>query len=123
MRNDWVFVHPITRSSTTDIGGLMSASTHAEGTVRVFMIVWFWLLALTAVEVFLGYKQLELKLMLALLLGLSVVKAALIIAYFMHLRYERASMAAILMPALIMVIVLMNIFLPDSLRLLHMRPH
>jgi len=98
-------------------------SPHAEGTVRVFMIVWFWLLALTAVEVFLGYKQLELKLMLVLLLGLSVVKAALIIAYFMHLRYERASMAAILMPALIMVIVLMNIFLPDSLRLLHMRPH
>jgi cytochrome c oxidase subunit 4 len=87
------------------------------------MIVWFWLLALTAVEVFLGYEQLELKLMLVLLLGLSVVKAALIIAYFMHLRYERASMAAILMPALIMVIVLMNIFLPDSLRLLHMRPH
>jgi cytochrome c oxidase subunit IV len=100
-----------------------SEPTHAEGTVRVFMIVWFWLLALTAVEVFLGYKQLELKLMLVLLLGLSVVKAALIIAYFMHLRYERASMAAILMPALIMVIVLMNIFLPDSLRLLHMRPH
>ena len=100
-----------------------SKPTHAEGTVRVFMIVWFWLLALTAVEVFLGYEQLELKLMLVLLLGLSVVKAALIIAYFMHLRYERASMAAILMPALIMVIVLMNIFLPDSLRLLHMRPH
>lgn len=98
-------------------------SPHAEGTVRVFLIVWFWLLALTAVEVFLGYKQLELKVMLIMLMGLSVVKAGLIIAYFMHLRYERASMAAILMPALIMVIVLMNIFLPDSLRLLHMRPH
>jgi cytochrome c oxidase subunit 4 len=104
----------------------MSAPTehaHAEGTTRVFMIVWFWLLALTAVEVFLGYKQLELKLMLVLLMGLSVIKAALIIAYFMHLRYERASMAAILMPALVIVIVLMNIFLPDSIRLLHMRPH
>jgi len=87
------------------------------------MIVWFWLLALTGVEVFLGYKQLELKLMLVLLMGLSVVKAALIIAYFMHLRYEKASMAATLMPALVIVIVLMNIFLPDSLRLLHMRPH
>ena len=97
--------------------------THAEGTTRVFMIVWFWLLALTGVEVFLGYKQLELKLMLVLLMGLSVVKAALIIAYFMHLRYERPSMAATLMPALVIVIVLMNIFLPDSLRLLHMRPH
>jgi len=96
---------------------------HAEGTPRVFMIVWFWLLALTAVEVFLGYKQLEVKIMLALLSGLSVIKAALIIAYFMHLRYERMSMAAVLMPALVMVILMMNIFLPDSLRLLHMRPH
>ena len=101
----------------------MSSSTeHAEGTTRIFMIVWFWLLALTAVEVFLGYKQLELKLMLVMLMGLSVVKAALIIAYFMHLRYERVSLAAILMPALVMIIVLMNIFLPDSVRLLHMRP-
>ena len=35
---------------------------HAEGTTRVFMVVWFWLLALTGVEVFLGYKQFELKL-------------------------------------------------------------
>ena len=104
----------------------MSSSTehtHAEGTTRVFMIVWFWLLALTAVEVFLGYKQLELKLMLVLLMGISVIKAGLIIAYFMHLRYERPSMALALMPALVIVIVLMNIFLPDSLRLLHMRPH
>ena len=104
----------------------MTSSTengHAEGSTRVFMVVWFWLLALTGVEVFLGYKQLELKLMLVLLMGLSIVKAALIIAYFMHLRYEKASMAATLMPALVIVIVLMNIFLPDSLRLLHMRPH
>ena len=97
--------------------------THVEGSTRVFLIVWFWLLALTGVEVFLGYEQLELKLMLVLLMGLSIIKAALIIAYFMHLRYERPSMAATLMPALVMVIVLMNIFLPDSLRLLHMRPH
>lgn len=103
-------------SSTTE-------SAHAEGTTRVFLIVWFWLLALTGVEVFLGYVQLELKLMLVLLMGLSIIKAALIIAYFMHLRYERASMAAFLMPALVIVIVLMNVFLPDSLRLLHMRPH
>ncbi|MGA3325900.1 MAG: cytochrome C oxidase subunit IV family protein [Terriglobia bacterium] len=100
-----------------------SEHTHAEGSTRVFLIVWFWLLAFTGVEVFLGYKQLELKLMLVLLMGLSVIKAALIIAYFMHLRYERPSMAATLMPALVIVIVLMNIFLPDSLRLLHMRPH
>ncbi len=101
----------------------MSEQAHAEGSTRTFLIVWFWLLALTGVEVFLGYKQLELKIMLTILMGLSIVKAALIIAYFMHLRYEKPSMAATLMPALVIVIVLMNIFLPDSLRLLHMRPH
>ncbi len=101
----------------------MTEHTHAEGTTRIFLVVWFWLLALTGVEVFLGYEHLELKLMLVLLLGLSIIKAALIIAYFMHLRYERASMAATLMPALVIVILLMNMILPDSLRLLHMRPH
>ena len=97
-------------------------SPHAEGTVRVFMIVWFWLLALTAVEVFLGYKQLELKLMLVLLLGLSVVKAALIIAYFMHLKFEKLSLFLTLFPMLIFCIVLMLIFLGDAVRIPNMRP-
>jgi cytochrome c oxidase subunit 4 len=103
---------------------MAAIAEHAHGrSTRVFLIVWFWLLGLTGVEVFLGYEKLELKLMLVLLMGLSVVKAGLIIAYFMHLRYERPSMAIALMPALVIVLVLMNIFLPDSLRLLHMRPH
>ena len=96
---------------------------HTEGTVRVFLVVWFWLLALTSVEVFLGYKAFEVKLMISLLMGLSVIKASLIIAYFMHLRYEKPSLAAVLMPALVMVILLMFMVFPDSLRLLAMRPH
>jgi cytochrome c oxidase subunit IV len=96
---------------------------HAEGGVKVFLVVWFWLLALTGVEVFLGYKAFQVNIMIGLLMGLSVVKASLIIAYFMHLRYERASMAAALMPALVMVIVLMFMMFPDSFRLLAMRPH
>ena len=96
---------------------------HAEGGVKVFLVVWFWLLALTGVEVFLGYKAFQVNIMIGLLMGLSVVKASLIIAYFMHLRYERASMAAALMPALVMVILLMFMIFPDSFRLLAMRPH
>ena len=65
---------------------------HAESSTRSIFVVWFSLLALTAIEVFLGYRQLELKLMLGILMGLSLVKASLIIAYFMHLRYERRSL-------------------------------
>jgi cytochrome c oxidase subunit 4 len=105
-------------------GGCMDqTSKHSEGGVKVFLVVWFWLLALTGVEVFLGYKAFEVKIMIILLMGLSVIKASLIIAYFMHLRYEKPSMAATLMPALVMVILLMFMVFPDSFRLLAMRPH
>jgi cytochrome c oxidase subunit 4 len=100
-----------------------SEHEHAEGGVKIFLVVWFWLLALTGVEVFLGYKAFAVRIMIVLLMGLSVIKASLIIAYFMHLRYEKPSMAAALMPALVMVILLMFMAFPDSFRLLAMRPH
>ena len=95
---------------------------HSEASVKIFLYVWFWLLALTGVEVFLGYEHLAVKLMLVLLMGLSVIKATLIISYFMHLRYERRSLALTLMPALVIVITLMFMLFPDSFRLLQMRP-
>jgi len=89
---------------------------------RIYLIVWFWLLALTAVEVFLAYKHLPVGTMLTLLLGLSLVKAALIIAYFMHLKFERSSLTWTLMPPLVICIVLMIAFsFPDGIRLLDMR--
>jgi cytochrome c oxidase subunit 4 len=100
-----------------------SEHSHISGSVKVFLVVWFWLLGLTGVEVFLGYERLGVRLVLTLLMGLSVIKASLIISYFMHLRYEKPSLAATLMPALVMVIVLMFMVFPDSFRLLHMRPH
>ena len=96
--------------------------SHDAGSKKVFLYVWFWLLALTGVEVWLAYIHLGVKLMLTLLMGLSIVKASLIIAYFMHLRYEKRSLALILMPAMVFIIVMLFLFFPDSLRLLRMRP-
>ena len=94
---------------------------HDEISKKVTFTVWFSLLGLTAIEVFLGYKQLELKLMLGILMGLSLVKASLIIAYFMHLRYERRSLVFTLIPALIFVVGMLFVFFPDSVRVLLMR--
>jgi cytochrome c oxidase subunit 4 len=101
------------------------SAEHAQlgGTTRTFLLVWFWLLAFTGLEVFLGYERLALKLMLVLLMGISIAKAALIISYFMHLKYERRSLALTLMPALVLVIVLMFLVFPDSYRLLQMQRH
>jgi cytochrome c oxidase subunit 4 len=59
--------------------------------------------------------------MLTILMGLSLVKAALIIAYFMHLRFERLSLVLTIVPALAVCICLLMIFFPDSFRSKNLR--
>lgn len=95
---------------------------HLAGSKKVFVIVWISLVALTGVEVALAYQHLETKVMLGLLMSLSIIKASLIIAYFMHLRYEKRSLALTLMPALIWVVGMLFMSFPDSVRLYEMRP-
>jgi cytochrome c oxidase subunit 4 len=98
------------------------AAEHVGGTTITFSYVWIALLVMTGIEVFLAYEQLPTLIMLTALLGLSVVKAALIIAYFMHLKFERLSLFLTLFPMLVLCIILMLIvFMPDSLRSLNMR--
>ena len=89
---------------------------HFEGGVKLFLYVLLGLLALTVVEVFLAYIHVPLTLMLTILIGLSLIKAAMIIAYFMHLRFERLSLVLTLIPTLVICICLLFIFFPDSLR-------
>ena len=96
------------------------ATTHVEeaehGTIKSFSVVWIILLVLTAVEVFLAYKQIDPVIMLVALVGLSVIKAAMIIAYFMHLKFERLSLILTIVPALLVCIMLLFVFFPDSFR-------
>lgn len=92
-------------------------------TTKAFMYVWFALLFMTGIEVFLAYEQIPVLIFLTALVGLSVIKAALIIAYFMHLKFERLSLFLTLFPMLILCIILMLLnFMPDSSRLMMMRP-
>lgn len=90
---------------------------HSGGGIPLYMIVWGGLLALSVVEVALSYPQLPVLIMLLALMGLSIMKAAMIIAYFMHLRFERLSLVLTLMPALVMCICLLGVFFPDSFRI------
>ena len=89
---------------------------HFEGGVRLFLNVLLGLLALTVVEVFLAYIHVPLHIMLTLLIGLSLIKAAMIIAYFMHLRFERMSLVLTLIPTAAICISLLFIVFPDSFR-------
>lgn len=92
--------------------------THYAPTKGLFLWVWFWLLMLTGVEVFLAYLRLEPHLMLILLIGLSLIKSALIVAYFMHLRFEKIGLFLITVPTLVFCLTMILIFVfPDSLRI------
>jgi cytochrome c oxidase subunit IV len=100
------------------------AEKHTVGSTKLFLGVWAWLLGLTAVEVYLAYLRLPSMIMLTILVGLSLIKAALIVSFFMHLRFERLGLFLLLVPAMVFCICMMLIwFFPDSVRLMNMRPH
>jgi cytochrome c oxidase subunit 4 len=112
-------------------GGDATASAHAHaepeeeihfaGSNRLFLSIWFWLLILTAFEVLLGYIRLPVVYMLVILMGASIIKAALIVAYFMHLRFERINLILTIVPAVVICICLLLVFFPDSFRAKNLR--
>ena len=95
---------------------------HDVGTTKLFVYVWVWLLVLTGIEVFLAYLRLHPYLMLTILVGLSLIKSALIVSYFMHLRFEHLGLFLMIVPAVVFCICMMMImFFPDSVRLMDLR--
>lgn len=89
---------------------------HFAGSNKLFTSIWIWLVVLTVIEIGLAYKPMSTVLMLTILLGLSIIKAALIVAYFMHLKYERLSLILTIVPMLVVCICLLFVFFPDSFR-------
>lgn len=85
-----------------------------------FFWVWGGLLVLTAVEVWLAYIHLKPTTMLTILLGLSLIKAALIILYFMHMKFETRRMRRVLMISLVVCLGLMSMFFADALRIINL---
>ena len=98
-----------------------ASHAHEEGS-KLYIMIWLGLLALTAVEVVLAYVQVfSTEGMLAVLMFLSLIKAAMIVAYFMHLRFEKTTLVWSLIPAVTVVIMLLFIFFPDAVRALELR--
>ena len=94
------------------------AEQHRHHRLAPFFWVWGALLALTAIEVYLGYQNMEPKRMLTILMALSLVKAALIIGYFMHMKYEASRMRLLTMCSLVFCLAMMMVFFPDAFRIL-----
>ncbi len=85
---------------------------HAEGQqhpIGIYFMVWGWLFVLSTFSYLVDYFHLEGGLRWSLILLFMILKAGLIVAFFMHMRWERlALMYAILVPP---VLVLVFVFL------------
>ena len=98
------------------------AVVHEHKTGQFFW-VWGALLGLTAIEVYLGYQNMQPLKILFILLGLSIIKSALIILYFMHMKFEIRRMRYVLMTSLVVCLSLMFIFFADAVRIIDLGIH
>jgi cytochrome c oxidase subunit 4 len=100
----------------------MTTDSHSGTGNKTYFVVWFALVFLTFVELFFAYQHVAVVMMLVILLGASLMKSALIMAYFMHLKFERLSVTLTLIPALVILLCLMFISFPDSVRVQQLAP-
>ena len=96
-------------TASTDMAPRSTATTaHAEGQqhpIRVYLVVWGWLFVLSAFSYLVDYFQLQGVLRWSLILLFMMLKAGLIVAVFMHMAWERLSLAyAILLPPLLVLV-------------------
>lgn len=116
LRSKGLLKNPFRLTDEDEVAVVDATPIHFEGTTKLFLAVLGALLVLTLVEVLLAYIQVSLVLMLVILVGLSLIKAVLIVAYFMHLRFERLTLVLTLIPMLVVCICLLLVFFPDSFR-------
>lgn len=94
------------------------AEQHRHHAKAPFFYVWGALLVITGIEVYLGYQNMEPVRMLSILMGLSIIKSALIIAYFMHMKFEVTRMRWLTMSALVFCLAMMCVIFPDAFRII-----
>ena len=87
--------------------------THAEPN---YMAIFWWLLALTLVEVGVVYAHLPRAFMVTALILLALMKAFLVAWYFMHLRSEKTVLIAVVALPLLLLVDLFLGLMPDIAR-------
>ena len=86
------------------------AGTHAGPS---YMTIFWWLFALTIIEVGVIFMPIAKLVIAILLISLAVSKAALVAMYFMHLRFERRTLGLIAVTPLLLGTLLVLILVPD----------
>ena len=91
---------------------------HAEGQqhpIGIYFIVWGWLFVLSTFSYLVDYFNFEGGLRWSLILLFMILKAGLIVGFFMHMRWERLALtyAILVPPVLVMIFVFLMTFEAD----------
>ena len=78
-----------------------------------YMNIFYWLAALTAIEIAVAIPEYATVLKAILLIGLACGKAILVANYFMHLKFERKTLAAIVITPFLICVFLVIMLMPD----------
>lgn len=100
----------------------MSAASASGNVIRKYLPVYVVLIGIFLVELFLSFRIANTATLVVILLLLAICSAALGLMYFMHLADERRGLLLTLIPVTIFVLLMMNMWWSDGVRLLHMRP-
>ncbi len=93
---------------------------HAEPN---YIAIWVYLGLLTVLELIVAYAPIPKAAMVGLLVGLAWAKAVLVAMYFMHLRFERRTLAVIACIPIILVTFLTLMLVPDLSTRIYARHH
>ena len=78
-----------------------------------YMNIFWWLLALTIIEVAVAIPDYSTILKAILLIGLACSKAILVANYFMHLKFEKRTLAIIVITPFLICVLLVFALMPD----------
>ena len=83
-----------------------------------YMAIFWWLAILTVVELAVVFMPMSKMTIGVLLCALALAKAALVAAYFMHLKFETKTLTWIAFTPLVIAILLIFVLMPDSFAVL-----
>ncbi len=93
--------------------------SHPQGLPRVYLVAWLVLVAITALEVSLILVfRVPPAVRATALIILALMKASLIGAYYMNLRFERLAMVYVAVIPLLLLVLMLIAIVPDAAVLL-----
>ena len=78
-----------------------------------YMFIFLWLAILTAIEVAVAIPEYSMLIKGILLVGLACGKAFLVAVYFMHLKFEKRTLAVIVITPFLICVFLVIMLMPD----------